>query len=276
MSMGSQSLTGRVAVVTGASRGIGRAIALALARAGADLVLASKTVEPHPKLPGTLGDVAREVEALGRRALVVPTDVRFEDQIANLARRTLDTFGHVDILINNAGALWWRPVLETPVKRFDLVMGVNARAAFLCAQALLPSMIERRWGHIVNLSPPIDMRKLSGHVAYFMSKYGMTMLTLGLAEEVRAHNVAVHSLWPATVIESQATINYQVGTPAQWRKAEILADATLLIVSRPPSARTGQALIDEDLLRAEGVTDFDRYKCVPDGTPLRIDFLPTV
>src|SRR5207247_1889052 len=139
-------------------RGIGREMALALARAGADVVLAAKTVVPDPRLPGTLGEVAAEIEALSRRALVVATDVRSSEQIDALAARALETFGHVDILVNNAGALFWRPVLETPAKRFDLVMGVNARAAFLCARAFLPSMIERGWGHIVNLSPPIDLQ----------------------------------------------------------------------------------------------------------------------
>ncbi|MEW5853214.1 MAG: SDR family oxidoreductase [Myxococcota bacterium] len=270
------SLKGRVAVITGASRGIGRVIALALARQGVDVVLAAKTVEPHPKLPGTLLGVKAEVEALGVKALAVQTDVRDETQIERLRDETQKAFGRCDILINNAGALWWKNVLETPAKRFDLVVGVNARAAFLCAQAFLPLMMERKWGHIINMSPPIDLRYAPGHVAYLISKYGMTLLTHGLAEEVRDHNIAVHSLWPATAVESEATRQWGLGDESQWRKADILADATLALVQKEPSVRSGKAWIDEDVLKAEGVTDFEKYNCVPGGTPLRIDFLPTM
>jgi citronellol/citronellal dehydrogenase len=269
-------LKGKVAVITGASRGIGRVIALAMAKEGASLVLAAKTVEPHPKLPGTLLSVKAEVEALGIKALAVQTDVREEAQIEHLRNQTLKTFGRCDILINNAGALWWKSVLETPAKRFDLVMDVNARAAFLCAQQFLPAMMEQRYGHIVNMSPPIDLRFMPGHVAYLTSKYGMTFLTLGLAEEVKDHNIAVHSVWPATAVESEAVRQWGLGDETQWRKADILADATLALVTKDPSVRSGKAWIDEDVLRLEGVTDFEKYNCVPDGTPLRLEFLPTL
>src|SRR6202023_859061 len=152
--------------------------------------------------------------------------------------------------------LWWQPLLDTPARRFDLVMGVNVRAAFLCARAVLPAMIERRWGHIINMSPPLDLGLVPGRVAYAISKLGMTLLSLGLAEEVRPHNVAVNSLWPVTVIESQASINWGLGTLEQWRKPDILVDCALRIVKKEPASFTGQALLDEDFLRGEGVSDF--------------------
>jgi citronellol/citronellal dehydrogenase len=265
-------LAGKVAIVTGASRGIGRAIALALAREGCDVTLAAKTVEPNPKLPGTLGDVAREVESLGRRALAVQTDVRDVLQIEAMVQATVDAFGRVDILVNNAGALWWQPMLETPPKRFDLVMGVNVRAAFFGCRAVLPHMIRQGSGHIVNMSPPIDLSVVPNRIAYMISKFGMTMVALGLAEEVRDAGVGACALWPATIIESQATINYHLGDPSMWRKADILADAILAIVTSPPLRYTGKALIDEDVLAENGVTDFDRYACVPGSKPLKISW----
>ncbi len=265
-------LQGRVAIVTGASRGIGKSVALALAREGCDIVAAAKTVEPHPKLPGTVGETCKEVEDLGRRALPVRCDVRDADAIEAMVTQAKESFGKVDILINNAGALWWFPVSETPAKRFDLVMGVNARAAFLCAKACLPSMIENDWGHIVNMSPPIDMAHVEGRVAYMISKYGMTMLTFGLAGEMKDHNIAVNSLWPVTLIESQATINFGLMGRENWRKADIIADSTVEICATAPKERTGQALLDEDVMKAAGVTDLDKYLCVPGSEPMRIEW----
>jgi citronellol/citronellal dehydrogenase len=263
-------LQGRVAIVTGASRGIGRGFALGLARAGCAVVIAAKSTTPTEKLPGSIYTVAQEIEALGGQALAVPVDVRDEAQIDALVARTLERFGRVDVLVNNAGALWWKPVLETPPKRFDLVMGVNARAALLCCRAVLPTLLERRWGHIINLSPPLDLTMVPGRVAYAISKLGMTLLTHGLAEEVRPYNIAVNSLWPVTIIESQASINHHLGTPEMWRKPDILVDCLLRIVQTEPAALTGQALLDEDYLRAEGVTDFSSYSCVPGTSPPRL------
>jgi citronellol/citronellal dehydrogenase len=266
------TLQGRVAIVTGASRGIGRALALGLARGGCHVVVAAKSTTSSEKLPGSIFSVAQEVEALGAQALPFQVDVRDEGQVEALAARTLERFGRIDVLVNNAGALYWRSVLETPAKRFDLVMAVNARAAFLCSRAVLPSMIARRWGQVINMSPPLDLAMVPGRVAYAISKLGMTLLTLGLAAEVRPHNVAVNSLWPVTVIESQASINHGLGTPQTWRKPDILVDCVLRIVGKEPGALTGQALLDEDFLRAEGVTDFSGYACVPGTDPPRLSW----
>jgi citronellol/citronellal dehydrogenase len=265
-------LQGKVAIVTGSSRGIGRALALGLARAGCRVVIVAKSTTSTEKLPGSIHTVAQEVEALGGQALALPVDVRDECQIESMAARTLERFGRIDILVNNAGALHWRSVLETPAKRFDLVMGVNARAAFLCSRAVLPTMSNQRWGHIINMSPPLDLAMVPGRVAYAISKLGMTLLTHGLAEEVQVDNIAVNSLWPVTIIESQASINHALGTPALWRKADILVDSVLRLVQKEPSELTGQALLDEDFLRAEGVTDFSGYACVPGTQPPRLSW----
>lgn len=265
-------LHGQVAIITGASRGIGRAFALGLARAGCRVVIAAKSTASTEKLPGSIFTVAQEVEAIGVQALPVQVDVRDEAQIDEMVDKTLGRFGRIDILINNAGALWWKPVVETPAKRFDLVMGVNARAAFHCSRAVLPSMIAQQRGHIVNLSPPLDLAMVPGRVAYAISKMGMTLLTFGLAKEVRQHNIAVNSLWPVTLIESQASINHGLGGPAMWRKPDILVDCLLRLVHKDAATMTGQALLDEDFLRAEGVTDFSGYSCVPGTNPPRLSW----
>ena len=265
-------LKGRVALITGASRGVGRAVALAFAREGCDVVLCAKTMDPDPKLPGTLKEVAAEVEKLGAKALPVQCDVRFEDQIHAACKGALDAFGKVDILVNNAGALFLAPIVETPAKRMDLVFALNARAPMLFAQALLPGMMERRWGHIVNMSPPIKPESAPGKVAYLTSKFGMTLLTYGVAEECRSHNVAAHSLWPQFVVESQATLHFGFGDRRDWYKPEILADATVALVSRDPSARSGRAWLDVEVLKEEGVTDISRYAVDPTRTPQKLDW----
>jgi citronellol/citronellal dehydrogenase len=264
------TLAGRVAIVTGSSRGIGRALALGLAREGCRVVVAAKSIETTDRLPGSIHTVAAEIQAGGGEALPIQVDVREELQVEGMVARSLDRFGRIDILVNNAGALWWKPVVETPAKRFDLVMGVNARAAFLCSRAVLPAMIAQGRGHVVNLSPPLDLAMVPGRVAYAISKLGMTLLTFGLAEEVRRQKVSVNSLWPVTIIESQASINHGLGAPVLWRKPDILRDALLRIVRKEPHELTGQALLDEDFLRSEGVTDFSGYACVPGANPPRL------
>lgn len=266
-------LSNRVVFITGASRGIGRAVALACAREGADVVIAAKTeVAENPRLPGTIHDVAREVEQLGRRALPLKLDVRDDAACEAAVQKATEHFGHVDVLVNNAGALWWADVVETPVKKFDLIVGINVRASFVLAHAVLPQMIKNRWGHIVMMSPPVDATAVAHHGAYAVSKFGMTMIAQAIADEAREHNVTAHALWPATAIESFATMNFGLGGPELWRKADIIADATVALITKEPSARLGRAWIDEELLRSEGVTDFSKYQCVPGSEPPHFPF----
>ena len=266
----SGSLSGKVAIITGASRGIGRTVALTFAREGADIVIAAKSDAENPKIPGTIYSVAEEVEKLGRRALALRVDVRDDDQVEAMAARTMEKFGRIDILVNNAGALWWQPVLETPMKRYDLINDINSRGAFNCTRAVLPHMLAGQGGHVLVYSPPIDLSALPGKVAYCISKFGMTMLAHGLAEEMKGKPFSINALWPVTAVESAATINFQLGGPFMWRKPEIIADASLAVVKKAPGTLTGQALLDEDFLRSEGVTDFVQYRCDPNSEPPRL------
>ena len=267
-----QPLRGKVAIVTGASRGIGREVALTFARAGADVVIAAKTDVENPKLPGTIHTVAREVEAYGRRALPIRVDVRDDAAIATMVSQTMHAFSRIDILVNNAGALWWMPVAETPMKRFDLIMGVNVRAAFACTQAVLPHMMAGGGGHVLVYSPPVDLKALPNKVAYCVSKFGMTMLAQGLAGEMIGRPFSINALWPVTAIESYATINFQLGGPAFWRKASVIADASLLVCTTRPGDKTGHALFDEDVLREAGISDFTSYRCDPAQEPPHVGF----
>ncbi|HTM47710.1 MAG TPA: SDR family oxidoreductase [Bryobacteraceae bacterium] len=255
-------LSGRVALVTGASRGIGKALALRLAQEGADLVIAAKSVESTEKLPGSIHETAAAVRALGRRALPVAIDVRDEQAIGAMVERTIAEFGRLDILVNNAGAIWLKPVLETPPKRFDLMMNVNVRAAYAAAYYALPHMRNQRWGHILNMCPALSLRATPGKVAYMISKLGMARVAIGIAEEHRADNIAANTLWPRTPIESQATINLGISARRNWRTPEIVCDASMAIFAQTPPSYTGHQLIDETVLRElAGVTDFDRYWC---------------
>jgi len=263
---------GRVAFITGASRGVGKTLAIALARAGCDIAVAARSTESTERLPGSIHDTARAVEAEGRRALPLRVDVRDDQQVDEAIARTVDELGRIDFLINNAGALHWRSLLETPMSRFDLVMGVNLRGAFACTRAALPYMVEAGYGHILMMSPPIVHEGAPGKIGYAISKFGMTLIAHGLAGEVRPNNVACNALWPATLIESPTTIDNELGGPAMWRKPDILADAAIAIFGKPPRSFTGKALIDEDFLRAEGVKDFTRYRCDPNTEPPRIGF----
>ena len=263
---------GRVAFITGATRGVGKCLALALARAGADIVVAAKSVEENPRLPGTIYSAAAEVEALGRRALPVQVDVRDDRAVEAAVKAALDRCGRIDFLVNNAGALFWQPLADTPLPRFDRVMGVNVRGAFACCHHVLPAMLAQGWGHILMMSPPLDAAAAAGKIAYAVSKFGMTLIAHGLAGELEGKNVACNALWPATLIESYATINFGLGGPPMWRKPEILADAALRIFAKKPASFTGHALIDEDFLRSEGVTDFTRYRCDPGHEPPHVGF----
>lgn len=260
---------GRVALITGASRGIGREIALAFANQGCNVVIAAKSTEPHPTLPGTIHTVAAEARALGVDALPIKCDVRHDEQVKQMIQTTVDTFGNIDFLICNSGALWWRDLLDTPMSRYDLVHSVNVRATFACVHYALPFMRRNNFGRIIVMSPPLDMNWLKGKVAYCISKFGMTMIALGLAKEVRDFNISINALWPATLIESYATKNFRMANAAQWRKASILSDCVLRIVQEPSTSLNGSALIDEDYLRSKGVTDFSKYQCVPGKEPAK-------
>ncbi|MBI2060420.1 MAG: SDR family oxidoreductase [Nitrospirae bacterium] len=260
-------LKDQVAIITGASRGIGKALALAFAKEGADVVVTGKTDQPDGRLPGTIHETAKEIQFLGRRALAVKLDVRHEEQIDDMVRRTYEKFGRIDILINNAGAISLTDVLSTPAKKFDLVLGVNARAAYLCSRAVLPRMIERKYGHIIMMSPPMVVDRAPGKTAYMFSKLGMTFIAQSLSEEMREHNIAVNALWPVTAIESQATKHFWPGQEETWRTPEIMCDATLAIVTRKPSEYTGRAVMDEDVLKEIGITDYSKYAVVPGTNP---------
>jgi len=267
-------LSGRVAVVTGASRGIGKALALRLAREGADVVVAAKSTESTERLPGSIYETAAEVEALGRRALAVPTDVRDEEAVRALIERAVGDLGRVDLLINNAGALWWQTVTDTPPKRFDLMMGVNMRAAYLTAHYALPHMRRQRWGHIMNMCPAITTDPSPGKVCYMISKMGMARLAIGIAAEYRDDGIAANALWPRTIIESQASINWGMADRSQWRTPEIVCDAALAVFAQEPPSYSGRQVLDEDALRElAGVTDFDHYwvEGKPPENPLYID-----
>ncbi len=263
-------LAGKVAIVTGASRGIGREVALALARAGADVVAAAKSEQGRERLPGSIHETADAVRALGRHALAVRTDVRAPEQIEAMVAQTVAEFGRIDVLVNNAGALHWRSIPETPPKRFDLVHEVNVRAAYCAAHYALPHLLRAGGGAVVNMSPPLDLRFLGGKVAYGISKLGMSLLAIGLAQECGAAGLRSFALWPATAIETAATINYGLGGPEQWRMPAIVADALLAALAAPLEAVQGRCLVDEEILATVGVKDFSPYLCVPGGKPLRI------
>jgi citronellol/citronellal dehydrogenase len=253
-----ESLKGRTAIITGASRGIGRAMALALAEHGVNIAVAAKSETSTELLPGTIHTVADEVRERGAEALAVRLDVREEREVQAMVERTIATFGRIDILVNNAGALWWERVLDTPPKRYDLMWQINTRGPYLCALHALPHMVERRWGHIVNCSPPITDQPNPGYACYMTTKMGMTRLALGIAAEHRGDNVAANSLWPATPVESLATINWgtdKMGRPDQWRTPEILTDALVQIVTTEPRQLTGRQLVDEAFLRERGWSD---------------------
>jgi len=262
-------LSGQVAIVTGASRGIGKALALAFAAAGADVVVAAKSERGREQLPGSIHDTADEVRALGRRALAVRTDLRSAEDVEAMIGAAVAEFGRIDVLINNAGALHWKPIAESPPKRFDLVHGVNVRGAYCAVYFALPHLLAVG-GSVIQIAPPLDLRFLNGKLAYGISKLGMSMLAVGLAQESGPQGLRSFALWPATAIESAATINHGLGGPAQWRKPSVLTDAALAALTLPIEDVQGKCLLDEEVLARVGVKDFEPYNCVPGGKPLRI------
>lgn len=261
-------LKDKVIIITGSSRGIGREMALRFAKDGAKLVIAAKSVT-EGKLPGTIYSVAEEVEEAGGEALPIPIDLRMDETVVKMVEAVVAKWGRIDVLVNNAGAINLMPLEQTPMKRADLMLSLNMRAVLCCSYYCIPHLKQAGAGHILNLSPPIDLdpKWFANHVVYTISKYGMSMATLGLAEELKKYNVAVNSLWPRTLIASEAT-KMLLGEQgmAACRTPEIMADAAYEIVTTDPKKLTGQTLLDEPFLKERGYQDFDKYRIDPNSS----------
>lgn len=272
-----RTLEGRTLFITGASRGIGLAIALRAARDGANVAIAAKTTEPHPKLPGTIFTAAAQVEAAGGRALALATDIREESQVASAVQRTVQEFGGIDILVNNASAISLTGTQATDMRRFDLMHDINTRGTFLCSKLCLPHLERAPNPHILMLSPPLNIeeRWFAPHLAYSLAKFGMSLCVLGLAGELRPRAIAVNALWPRTVIGTAALQIAMQGARSEdlrrVRSPEILADAAHAILTRDSRSFSGHYCIDEEVLRAEGISDFARYRAAEVGEE---DLLP--
>ncbi len=273
MATGSKTLKSKTLFITGASRGIGKAIALRAARDGANIVVASKTDKPHPKLEGTIHTAVEEINAAGGNGFAIRMDVRDDEQVDAAVEAAVAHFGGIDILINNASAIMLKDTQELPMRRFDLMFEANVRGSYTTARACIPHLLKATNPHVLNLSPPLNLNPdwFAGHVAYTMSKYGMSMCVLGMAEEFREQGVAFNALWPRTVIAT-AALNH-LGTvvlPDHCRKPEIMADAAHEILCRDSRECTGNFFLDENVLRSIGVKNFDQYSVVP-GKPLMKD-----
>ena len=258
-------LRGKTLFITGASRGIGLAIALRAARDGANIAVVAKSAVANPKLPGTIHSAAKAIEEAGGRALAIQCDIREEDQVRAAVAATVATFGGIDILVNNASAIWLRGTLDTPMKRFDLMQQVNARGTFLCSQACLPELLKAANPHILTLAPPptLDPKWWGPHTAYTLAKMGMSFVTIGLAAEFGPKGVAVNALWPRTVIATDAIKMIPGVSEAQCRTPEILADAAHAILTTPSHELCGRFVIDEDILAEHGITDLSGYAVDP-------------
>ena len=275
--MSTHALQGKTLFISGGSRGIGLEIAKRAAQDGANVVIAAKTVDPNPKLPGTIYSAAAEIEALGGRALPLQVDIREEEQVTAAVAQAVATFGGIDILINNASAINLTDTPNTPMKRFDLMFGVNVRGTYLCTQACLPSLQKSaaagRNPHVLTLAPPLSIQAkwFAPHVAYTMAKYGMSMCVLGHAEEFRPYGIAVNALWPRTVIDTAALQMIPGVKPEFCRTPQIMADAAYAILTSDACQHTGHFYLDEDVLKAAGITDFSAYSLVPGSTSLMPD-----
>ena len=272
------SLAGKKIFITGGSRGIGLAIALRAAKDGASIAIAAKTAEENPKLPGTIFTAAKEIEAAGGIALPMQCDIRDEDAIAAAVDKAASEFGGLDILINNASAINLTPTEKTPAKRFDLMFDVNVRGTFLTSQAAIPYLREsakaERNPHILTLSPPLSMKAkwFKNHVAYTMSKYGMSMCVLGMSEEFKRDGIAVNALWPRTAIDT-AALQMIPGVDTDFcRKPEILSDTAYIILNRDAKTTTGNFFVDDEVLASEGITDLEKYSVKPGTTDFLLDF----
>jgi len=272
------TLAGKKIFITGGSRGIGLAIALRAAADGANIAIAAKTAEANPKLPGTIFSAAKEIEAVGGTALPIQCDIRDEDAIEAAVAKASEQFGGLDILINNASAINLTPTEKTPAKRFDLMFDVNVRGTFLTSQAAIPYLRESakagRNPHILTLSPPLSMspKWFKSHVAYTMSKYGMSMCVLGMSEEFKREGIAVNALWPRTAIDT-AALQMIPGVDTDFcRKPEILADTAYIILNRDAKTTTGNFFVDDEVLASEGITDLEKYSVKPGTTDFLLDF----
>ncbi|XP_011141140.2 hydroxysteroid dehydrogenase-like protein 2 isoform X1 [Harpegnathos saltator] len=261
-------LAGRTIFITGASRGIGKSIALKAAKDGANVVIAAKTAEKHPKLPGTIYTTASEIEAVGGKALPCVVDVRDEAQVVNAVKNAVDKFGGIDIVVNNASAISLTGTLATDMKRYDLMNNINTRGTFLVSKVCLPYLMKSSNPHIVNISPPLSMKPIwfKNHVAYTIAKYGMSMCVLGMAEELKPNGIAVNAVWPKTAIHTAAIEMLSGPDSSNYsRKPEIMADAVYTLLCKDSKTVTGQFLIDENILKGEGITDFTDYACNPEN-----------
>jgi citronellol/citronellal dehydrogenase len=269
-----ESLSGRTVLISGGSRGIGLAIAVRAARDGARVALIAKTAEPHPKLPGTIYTAADEIEAAGGEALPIVGDIRDAEAVEAAVAQTIERFGGIDIVVNNASAINLAPMRDLPVKRFDLMQQINSRGTFVVTRAALPHLRESSHAHVLTLSPPLsaDPRWLGGHSAYTLSKMGMTMITLGLAADEAGSGIGANCLWPRTIIATAAVQNLLGGDAAirMARTPEIMGDAAHAILVRDPRSCTGNTFMDDEVLAEAGITDLDRYAAAED-TDLQLD-----
>jgi citronellol/citronellal dehydrogenase len=261
------SLRGKTLFITGASRGIGLAIALRAARDGANVAVVAKTAEPNPKLPGTIFTAAKEIEEAGGKALPIACDIRNDDQVAAAVAKTVETFGGIDILVNNASAINLTGTEQVDMKRYDLMHGINTRGTFLCSKLCIPHLKKAQNPHVLNLSPPLNMETkwFAPHVAYTMAKFGMSMCVLGMAGEFKSAGIAFNALWPRTTIATAAIKNLLGGDQMMKasRKPEIMADAAYVIFNRPSRECTGNFFIDDDVLKSAGKTDLSEYAVDP-------------
>jgi NAD(P)-dependent dehydrogenase (short-subunit alcohol dehydrogenase family)/putative sterol carrier protein len=275
MAANTGKLAGRTVFITGGSRGIGEAIGLKCAKDGANIVIAAKTAEPHPKLPGTIYTAAAAMEAAGGKALACVVDIQSEDQVKAAVQQAVDKFGGIDILVNNASAIHPTNTISTPMKRYDLMMNINTRGTFLCSKYIAPHLKQGTNPHILNISPPLNMaaRWFKDHVAYSMAKYGMSMCALGMAEEFKEDGIAVNTLWPRTAIYTAAMAMLAGGddVKARCRSVDIMADAAYVILTKDSKSFNGNFCVDDEVLAGVGITDLERYSFVP-GANLLPDF----